>query len=421
MKKLNLLFILMLLLFSCRNENGVPEESLQQNIQTERIGAFVKFENSLKNINPLAKSEDNSSYAIPFSEIIRNYLNTHPQFKDNLEKDFGTIDLSVASQTFGAREKIVFFPIVKNNKVSFIVGCVVNQNRDFVIFRLVSDKDFLEDNIKKFQQYYDPPKTSNNTAREIAIEEIVLTASTPVTEYEWMYNTSFSAGGDPSIMDGGVGVHGGSTGGTGANQNIIDKLDGYVCAQDLLKQLGSLNNDLAKLLQETFGTSENINITFRAKDGLGDVDGQRSSVDTSSGQFNVTIDLNSSVLKNSTKEYILVTMYHEFIHAYLGYQVKTLPYNEYLSKFPKVTEYQVKNSNGEIITKYNLDTTHKNYGPFIESMKDAVISFNSKISPDLAIALAKYGVVTDLSQTEIKLNQNERDTTQNKFIGTKCP
>jgi len=113
-------------------------------------------------------------------------------------------------------------------------------------------------------------------------------------------------------------------------------------------------------------------------------------------------------------------MYHEAIHAYLGYQAAH-QYEQYISKFPKVIEYQVKNSNGETITRYCLDSTHQNYGPFIDSMKNAIMSFNPKISNELALALAKYGVVTDLTQNEYILNQNERDTNSNNYKGTKCP
>lgn len=94
------------------------------------------------------------------------------------------------------------------------------------------------------------------------------------------------------------------------------------------------------------------------------------------------------VLKYATQEYILVTMYHEFIHAYLSYQVSTLPYDQYTAKFPKVSEYEVKDSNGNIIKKYALIKDHKNYGSFIESLKNSIISFNPVITSSYE-ALAK--------------------------------
>lgn len=89
----------------------------------------------------------------------------------------------------------------------------------------------------------------------------------------------------------------------------------------------NLNNDLARLLKDTFDTNDKVNITFKAKEGMGSVDGIKSFTEYKNGVFNTTIDLNADVLKYATQEYILVTMYHEFIHAYLSYQVSTLPYD----------------------------------------------------------------------------------------------
>ena len=207
-----------------------------------------------------------------------------------------------------------------------------------------------------------------------------------------------------------------------SNQNIIDNLDGYSCAQDLLKQMPVLNNELAKILQDTFGTNDKINIIFKAKEGMGTVDGVRESVDRKNGMFNVTINLNSDMLKYATKEYILVTMYHEALHAYIGYQVTILPYDQYLANFPKVTEYEVKDANGNIIKKYTLDKDHKNFGSFIASLQNSIISYNSSIPSDIALAMAKWGIVTNLTNDEIIKNNNEKDTRNNSnYKGTKCP
>lgn len=207
-----------------------------------------------------------------------------------------------------------------------------------------------------------------------------------------------------------------------SNQNIIDNLDGYPCAQDLLKQMPVLNNELAKILQDTFGTSDKVNIIFKAKEGMGTVDGVRESVDRKNGMFNVTINLNSDMLKYATKEYILVTMYHEALHAYIGYQVTILPYDQYFANFPKVTEYEVKDINGNIIKKYTLDADHKNFGSFVASLQNSIISYNSNIPSDVALAMAKWGIVTNLTNDEIMKNNNEKDTRNNSnYKGTKCP
>ena len=183
----------------------------------------------------------------------------------------------------------------------------------------------------------------------------------------------------------------------------------------------NLNNDLARLLKDTFDTNDKVNITFKAKEGMGSVDGIKSFTEYKNGVFNTTIDLNADVLKYATQEYILVTMYHEFIHAYLSYQVSTLPYDQYTAKFPKVSEYEVKDSNGNIIKKYALIKDHKNYGSFIESLKNSILSFNPKMTSSYAEALAKNGIVESLTEDESKINRNERDTKNNEYKGKKCP
>ncbi|WP_407480702.1 hypothetical protein [Elizabethkingia meningoseptica] len=202
----------------------------------------------------------------------------------------------------------------------------------------------------------------------------------------------------------------------------VEQLKDYPCAYAIAKELTNekIGSDLAKLIKDTFDTGDKTNITFQAKEGMGIVDGQRTGVSYKDGVFNATIDLNADVLRYATKEYILVTMYHEAIHAYIGYQVSTLPYNEYLSKFPKVSSYEVKDSQGNVTTKYSLDKDHMNYGTFINGLTNIIKSYNPKISNDVAEAMAKWGVVTDLSNDEILKNNNERDTRNGNNTGTKC-
>lgn len=346
------------------------------------------------------------------------------------------IEFRIKSQTIveGNQDKWIIFPKIENSKVIDLVGVVLSDDETDVRYYYIDRKSkFYKDNVSLFQEKYNKHFVkSNRTAanrdapdRDIDGVEIVFSTK------PWWDLGKESTKGDTGTSGGGkCGEYNdckkddrGGSGGGGVSQNkkIIDSLKGYKCAQDILKQMPNLNNDLARLLKDTFDTNDKVNITFKAKEGMGSVDGIKSFTEYKNGVFNTTIDLNADVLKYATQEYILVTMYHEFIHAYLSYQVSTLPYDQYTAKFPKVSEYEVKDSNGNIIKKYALIKDHKNYGSFIESLKNSIISFNPVITSSYAEALAKNGIVESLTENESKINRNERDTRNNEYKGKKCP
>ena len=347
------------------------------------------------------------------------------------------IEFRIKSQTVVQenQDKWVVFPKIENDKVIDLVGVVLSDSETDVRYYYIDrESEFYKDNVSLFQEKYNKyftksnRTTANRDAADRDIDEVTLTH---INRRPWWDTGKQSSKGDDASAGGGkCGEYNdckkddrGGSGGGGESQNkkIIDSLKGYKCAQDILKQMPNLNNDLARLLKDTFDTNDKVNITFKAKEGMGSVDGIKSFTEYKNGVFNTTIDLNADVLKYATQEYILVTMYHEFIHAYLSYQVSTLPYDQYTAKFPKVSEYEVKDSNGNIIKKYALIKDHKNYGSFIESLKNSIISFNPVITSSYAEALAKNGIVESLTENESKINRNERDTRNNEYKGKKCP
>ena len=347
------------------------------------------------------------------------------------------IEFRIKSQTVVQenQDKWVVFPKIENDKVIDLVGVVLSDSETDVRYYYIDrESEFYKDNVSLFQEKYNKyftksnRTTANRDAADRDIDEVTLTL---INRRPWWDTGKQSSKGDDASAGGGkCGEYNdckkddrGGSGGGGESQNkkIIDSLKGYKCAQDILKQMPNLNNDLARLLKDTFDTNDKVNITFKAKEGMGSVDGNKSFTEYKNGVFNTTIDLNADVLKYATQEYILVTMYHEFIHAYLSYQVSTLPYDQYTAKFPKVSEYEVKDSNGNIIKKYALIKDHKNYGSFIESLKNSIISFNPVITSSYAEALAKNGIVESLTENESKINRNERDTRNNEYKGKKCP
>lgn len=80
-------------------------------------------------------------------------------------------------------------------------------------------------------------------------------------------------------------------------------------------------NEITNLINEIFQEKEDYRLEIESYD-LGDnsLDGfhtfSTASSNNSYGTFSVVIN---SILENSSKEYITATIFHEFLHAYLGY------------------------------------------------------------------------------------------------------
>jgi hypothetical protein len=76
--------------------------------------------------------------------------------------------------------------------------------------------------------------------------------------------------------------------------------------------------------------------------------------------------------------------------------------------------------NGVAYDKFEfIDDKHLNFAPFIDRLVDAIHSFNPNIPLNTAKAMAKTGIVKNVFDWEVKLNQNEREG-NNDRKGTKC-
>ncbi len=179
-------------------------------------------------------------------------------------------------------------------------------------------------------------------------------------------------------------------------------------------------NDLATAMKGIFDNNKNYNITFQAQSGLGITDGITSAswVDEF-GTFKATISLNDNVLKNATKEYILITMYHEVIHAYLGYEKFKLGDTVFQEKYPNVIVGYDYAADGTIINRYTFIAEHQQLGSFLTILQNILSEYNPSLPPETIKAMAKAGIAT-MTAEERTLNQNERDTTLGKNQGTKC-
>ena len=204
-------------------------------------------------------------------------------------------------------------------------------------------------------------------------------------------------------------------------QDIISELQGYPCAQSILSQLPNLSNDIALAMRNIFQNNKNYNIYFRAKSGLGDVDGETfSSYSPQFNTFRSVIYLNDIVLQNATKEYILITMYHEVIHAFLDYEKFRLGDAAFQNEYPSVIVGYDYDASGNRVNRYTFLPQHNQLGTFLSQLENILSTYNPNLPIATVKAIAKAGI-TSMTAQEQQLNLNERNTLLNNYAGTKCP
>ena len=189
------------------------------------------------------------------------------------------------------------------------------------------------------------------------------------------------------------------------------------CAKALLAQAPNLNNDIARLMRNTFGTSDKFNITVSNKyliGATGSYNGQKNG-----DVINCDIFLDDNMLKTATQEYILVTLYHEVLHAFFDVERNRLGEEEFKQKYLSVRETYLPIGNGDQERRYLLMNDHSKFNSFIETLAQSILSFNRSFPLEKARALAKEGIVEKymLSSTE----ENFINEQKGGNGGSKCP
>ena len=181
------------------------------------------------------------------------------------------------------------------------------------------------------------------------------------------------------------------------------------CAKALLAQAPNLNNDIARLMRNTFDTSDKFNITVSNKYLIG-ATGSSSGQDNH-GIINCNIILNDNMLKTASKEYILITLYHEVIHCFFIVEKERLGEIGFKQKYPYVRQISLPVGNGNEERKYLLMNKHNEFGPFLENLAQSILSLNPTFPIEKARALAKEGVVEEyMFSSEEKEYINEQKT-----------
>lgn len=227
-----------------------------------------------------------------------------------------------------------------------------------------------------------------------------------------------------TLCSGGGGGNNTGSGGGGSNskgkRDVNNEFKDYPCAKALVEQMKTLNGDIATLIKDTFGKNDNVNINFFAEPSLTGktVDGKTDGPNIAAGNYYYNVGINPDILKNSTKEYMLATFYHEALHAYFAEQKRILKNQpgEFERRF-----LGIEVNGGRLLKVQDVVHWPMGYDKFIRGIKDAILAFNPNFDVDRALAIAKTGIVI-LTPAEDKVNNQERDATNNSgATGTKCP
>lgn len=113
-------------------------------------------------------------------------------------------------------------------------------------------------------------------------------------------------------------------------------------------------------------------------------------------------------------------MYHEVIHAFLDYEKFRLGENAFQSEYPSVIIGYDYDANGQQVNRYTFLPQHNQLGAFLSQLENLLSTYNPNLPPATVKAMAKAGITTMTAQ-ENQLNQNEKNTLLNNYVGTKCP
>ncbi|MDQ8749001.1 hypothetical protein [Elizabethkingia miricola] len=439
------------LLSSCRTEDSAVT---QKQIEDKRFAVFVpkdgKVINYIDGFAYLMKRYDkvqNTNISGLNNTIVINNLTASINKRPlalTLEKGDTYVEFNIRTEMITEEngDKSIIYPKVRGNKVIGLVEAVLTKQETHMSYYTYNSesslyKDYKDDFQDALDRYQNRRQirlsASIKPMADTEIEGVVITVKRKKKEDIGTVRPPEEGGSCPEFANC-IAYNPGGGGGNdmpspeNVDEIVITDLKAYPCAFAVAQQLPNLDNNIAKLLRDTFGVNENINVTFKADPNMSPIDDGETvgKGNVTSQKLSMTISLNANMLQTATKEYILVTMYHEVIHAYLSYQRLVLGKESFEEKYPKIDCYDVTNSKGEVTQRFtfinNSQTDgHPRFTSFIDSLENAISTYNPSLSKDIVKAMARAGIFSDLSDSEIVLNQNERDTSKGLSKGTSCP
>ncbi|MGE8433874.1 hypothetical protein [Chryseobacterium joostei] len=197
---------------SCRTDEMLTGT---EQTQKEKIAFFERFEKE----KSLSKNAGSSNYAIPFGSSMLAYFSNYPEKKTELENKYGTVDLRVSSQDMDLENgrKLLMFPMLKDGKVTAVIGGVINAERDFLYFDVYKknhpDHSFL---MMTFQNHYDTKTASRNDSNNpINVGDVIIIVKKPQLTKPDPWDDLGGDGGHD--MNGGNGDYGDGSGSSGSS------------------------------------------------------------------------------------------------------------------------------------------------------------------------------------------------------------
>ncbi|WP_407478445.1 hypothetical protein [Elizabethkingia meningoseptica] len=455
------------LLSSCRTEDGLTQKQQEKDMRFSVL---------------IPKSGKSVNYADGFAFLMKKYDNVngtnisgiHNTKKTNLNASISPLFQNTGSYIeFKVRsfvmteengEKWVIFPRVENNQVIGLIMCTLKEKETLIAFdEIKRDSDYYKQLLPLFQEAfnrYNRRKISlslNASIKPMAlggggetpggcgddvqqcgeIEEVVIPGkpkepkeppSKPIGS-----SACESISQCPPPYDDGSGGDGGDY---NPNPAAVDKIDveplkDYPCAYAIAQELPNLRNELADALNKIFKNSDKYDITFRVStllNGSSKIDGETIAPDDPANYkgdvFRQTIRLNKDVLTNATKEYILITMYHEVVHAYLNSELNRLGQQQFQIQYPGLYiegRHVFLNGTQVEVKTFLYYNDHKEAATFINTLQGILMNYNPNLSPETARILSKAGMV-NLTPSEDRINSRERgiDKTLGQQEGSKC-
>jgi hypothetical protein len=214
--------------------------------------------------------------------------------------------------------------------------------------------------------------------------------------------------------------------------DIIDSLGAkYPCAGRLIASLPNLPTAVARLIYQAFDSKTNHNIVFKEGDAAYFAAHTTEDGHTVTEGTNSNIYINPSVLAHGSNEYLLVTLYHEALHAFLNDEFNTLKATGFAAKYPAIHVVARPNT-APNVTKENdyyfdegtyytqVDPKHRTMADyFTQELRDAILAYNPSFPVDRATALARGGIFLNDTSNQAA-NDEEKDVRTGNSKGTKC-
>ncbi len=210
------------------------------------------------------------------------------------------------------------------------------------------------------------------------------------------------------------------------NQNIIDSLTGFPCAQSVLASVGRLEDEVSSKIKSAFQVNPKIRLQYSPDRTLvgtatnGEYQGSNSDT---SGNTVFFIGINPDILQTGTREFIYSVFMHEALHAWFRYERGRLGDSAFKVIYPNVQGV----SGVEARDHHYFSTV------FIGGLQNSIRVFNPTIDSVTSRALAWRGLHTTSAWAALPPDsqavysviwwreRNVTDTvTHGKYRGSKC-